>query len=429
MKNRASIFATIGGILFLLILVFYTNSMGYQKISGFLIFFLILFLCSWSWGKVSLKKIRIQMQREDLTAFPEDPVPIRLSIENKKLLPITWLDILFPLPDNRCIWVPQEEDLSWHDAPGRTTMIPVFPRKVSWIFPFQKLEWGFTLEAHSRGVYHMDTMYLESGDGLGLSVISRKIPLAYPKQITVYPRRIPVDVSVLLHQNPSEAKGHRGYQDDLTLLKNSRAYQYGDSFRRINWRLLARQQELMVNEYETLSPQCMGFYIDLESFITKKEEQTGAGTMMITAALHRNELENMLSLIGSCICELTARRVSCALFIPGYQDQEVRCCFGSDLEYQVPQLLEELARIDYQESAWQTRIASSDLRIFRSRLGQVYYTGMKATLFHPDAVLEAFGSHRLSYLVSEHCEEEQRLERPLYAFSELSFLSKEAESL
>ncbi|MBR5510143.1 MAG: DUF58 domain-containing protein [Lachnospiraceae bacterium] len=428
MKNRASIFATIGGLLFLLILVFYTNTMRYQKISGFLIFFLILFLCSWIWGKVSLKKMRIQMQREDLTAFPGESLPVRLSIENKKLLPVTWLDILFPLPDNRCVWVPEDDDISWHDAPGRTTMLPVFLRKVSWIFPFQKLEWSFALEARCRGIYHMDTVYLESGDGLGLSVISRKIPLAYTKQITVYPERIPVDVSPLLHQNPSQAKGHQGYQDDLTLLKNSRAYQYGDSFRRINWRLLARQQELMVNEYETLSPQCMGFYIDLESFITKKEEQTNAGTMMITPTLHQKELEQMLSLIGSCICELTARRVSCALFIPGYEKQEVRCCFGSDLEYQVPQLLEELAQIDYQESAYETRITSSDLRIFRSKLGQVYYAGMKANLFHAEPVLEAFGSHRLSYLVHEHCEEEQRLERPLYALFEISFLTKEVEN-
>ena len=349
MKNRNSIFATFGGLIFFLLLVFYANIMGYQKISGFLIFFLVLFLCSWLWGKASLKKLHLQMPREDLTAFPGESIPIRLYLENKKILPVTWLDILFPLPDIHCVWTSHEEDISYHDEPGRTTMVPVFVRKISWLFPYQKAEWTFSLDAHSRGICHVDTVYLESGDGFGLSVVSRKIPLAYPKHITVYPRRIPVDVSVLLHQNTSEAKGNQGYQDDITLLKNSHSYQYGDSFRRINWRLLARQQEIMVNEYETLSPQCMGFYIDLESFVTTKEESTNAGTTMITPTLYRQELENMLSLIGSCICELTARRVSCALFIPGYQDQEVRCTFGSDLEYQVPQLLEELAQIHYEQ--------------------------------------------------------------------------------
>lgn len=426
MKNRNSIFATIGGIIFFLVLVFYTNTMGYQKISGFLIFFLVLFLCSWLWGKASLNKIRIQMQREDLTAFPGEPIPVRLSMENKKLLPVTWLDILFPLPDNHCVWATQEEDISYHDEPGYPTLIPVFPRKISWIFPYQKLEWSFTLEAHSRGVYHLDTIYLESGDGFGLSVISKKIPLAYPKQITIYPRRIPADVSLLLHQNTSEAKGNQGYQDDITLLKNSRSYQYGDSFRRINWRLLARQQELMVNEYEVLSPQCMGFYIDLQSFITLKEEQSSSGNRYYIPTLHSPEMEDILSLVGSCICELTARRVSCALFIPGYQEEEVRCVFGSDLEYQVPQLLEELALIHYEEQTWETRISPSDLRMFRSRLGQVYFVGMNARQFHSDAVLEAFGSHRISYLAYGHCETDQRLDRPLYVFSELSFAAKEA---
>lgn len=425
MKNRNSIFATIGGIIFLLVLVFYTNVMGYQKIAGFLIFFLILFICSWLWGKASLNKVKLQMQREDLTAFPGEPIPIRLYLENRKLLPVTWLDILFPLPDSRCVWTAQEEAISYHDEPNRTTMIPVFTRTVSWLFPYQKVEWNFTLDACSRGVCHVDTLYLESGDGFGLSVISRKIPLAYPKHITVYPQRIPVDVSPLLHQNTSEAKGKHGYQDDITLLKNSRPYQYGDSFRRINWRLLARQQEIMVNEYETLSPQCMGFYIDLESFVTTAEEHTSSGTTMIIPTLYRQELEDMLSLVGSCICELTARRVACALFIPGYSEEDVRCNFGSDLDYQVPQLLEELALIHYDQENWKTRVTSSDLRMYRSQVGQVYYIGKNAALLHSEPVLEAFGAHRISYMLYKNCLEDQRLERPLYTFSEISFAAKE----
>lgn len=429
MKNRNSSFATIGGIIFLTVLVIYTNTMGFQKISGFLLFFLILFLCSFLWGKAALKKVRIQLQREDLTAFPGEPIPIRLTLENKKILPVTWMDILFPLPLHKCIWSSDEESIAFHEEADLTYQIPVFSRKISWVFPFQKIEWAFTLEARGRGVHHMDTLYLESGDGFGLSVISRKIPLAYPKQITVYPARIPVDTAPLLHQSTTEARGKQGYQEDITLLKNSRAYQYGDSFRRINWRLLARQQELMVNEYEVLSPQCMGFYIDLQSFVTFEKERLTSGTEMLMPTLQREKMEAMLSLVGSCILELTARQISCAVFIPGYENEEVRCCFGSDLEYQVPQLLEELAMIHYEAApdTWKTRVLPTDLRPYRSRLGQIYTVGMCSEKLHTEALAEAFGMHRISYITYEDCEEDQRLERPLYRYSELSFAGKEED--
>ena len=139
-------------------------------------------------------------------------------------------------------------------------------------------------------------------------------------------------------------------------------------------------------------------------------------------------MEAMLSLIGSCIIELTARQISCAIFIPGYENEDVHCCFGTDLEYQVPQLLEELAMIHYNAKPedWETRVLSADLRPYRSRLGQVYIAGMNSSSLHANTLVEAFGMHRLSYLTYEDCDEDQRLERPLYRFSELSFSGKEA---
>lgn len=425
MKNRTSIFSTIGGLLFFLVLIFYTNTMGYLHVSGFLIFFLVLFLSSFLWGKASLKEIQVQVQQDDIHAFPGEQFPVRLFLKNQKWLPVTWLDILLPLPEHGCVRPEQEDDVILHEDPAQSRMISVYSRKISWLLPHQEIVWNFSLKAQSRGIYQLDHIYLESGDGFGLSVSSCRIPLTYSRQITVYPKRIPADIAHLLRQNTAEAQGSYGYQEDLTLLKNSRTYQYGDNMRRINWRLLARQQELMVNEYETISPQCIGFYLDLESFVTFHEEKLSSGSTLQLPSLNRETLEAMISLVGSCICELTERRIICALLIPAYQDQEARCCIGNDLDYQAPLLLEELARICYEEETYETRIVPADLRTCRSRLGHVYITGQNSGQLHTRAVLEALGSHMVSYLTWERCEHDQRLERPLLTFSELSFPSKE----
>ena len=428
MKNRTSNFTTIGGILFLTVLVVYANTMGYRHAAGFLIFFLILALASWLWGQHSLNKITLTMQREDLHAFPGERIPIHLRSHNQKLLPVVWLDILFPLPQGKYIWTADEEEVVFHDDPDESKLIPALPRRLTWILPGQSIQGSFELSARSRGVWRLTHVYLESGDGFGLSVASRKIPLAYSKQLTVYPKRIPVEVSLLIQQNHAEARGFHGYQEDISLLKHSRAYQNGDSFRRINWRLLARQQELMVNEYETVSPQCMGFYIDLESFVTFQTEKLNTGSTILIPVLHRDELESMLSLISSCICEMTERRILCALLIPAYAGKGMIFRSGQDMESQIPLLLEELSMISYEEDGWETRIDTAELRHIRSRVGQLFLTGMSVSQMKITVFEEICGSHMLSCIVRERSAGEQQLDRPVLSFSDLSFYTPEEKT-
>ena len=421
MKNRTSNFTTIGGLIFLAVLVIYSNAMGYRRIAGFLVFFLIMAFCSRTWGRASLKKLHLQLQREDLCAFPGESLPVQLTLSNRKYLPVTWIDILFPLPQNGCI-VPEDDTLpDTYDDRDLNYLVPVLPRKLSWLMPQQEIVWDFQVRAASRGIHLLKHVYLESGDGFGLSVQGRKMLLDSPKQLTIYPRRLPVDISRLLHQNPSEAQGGRGYQEDISLLKHSRSYQNGDSVRRINWRLLARTQTLMVNEYETISPLRMGFFLDLESFVTLQEKQNSNGGTYQIPTLHRQEMEDMISLVASCICELTARRIACALLLPAYEGHEAETVSTQDLDFQVPLLLERLAAIDYEKDHWQTSADPAQLRRFRHSIGQLYVAGLHAGQLHLENLRETFSPHLFSYLVYQHVEGEQKLERPVYSLQELSF--------
>lgn len=424
MRNRSSNFTTIGGLIFLAVLLFYTNAMGYRRIAGFLIFFLLLALCSYLWGKAALRNIDLEIPQTALHAFPGETLPVQLILSNSKLLPVLWMDLLFPLPLNRCVGGPDPDVEDYYEDPDLPWKVPVLSRKISFLMPFQKISWSVDLKARQRGIWHLGAVYLESGDGFGLSVVGRRFSLPYPRQITIYPKKIPVDVSSLLRQNPARAQGNYGYQEDLSLLKNSRAYQSGDNARHINWRLLARQQELMVNEYETVTPQCIGFYIDLESFMEMKEESGPSGSYEIPS-LQRKPLEDMLSLVGSCILELTEKRVFCGLLIPGYGDQDTRFLCGTDLEYQAPQLLEALSAISYDEQTCETKVSRSELRRMASAVGQIIVTGHMASRLRQEVLTETVSPHLLSYLFYEQSPEDRRIERPVCTFQDLAFLAKE----
>ena len=71
--------------------------------------------------------------------------------------------------------------------------------------------------------------------------------LDQPKYITVYPKIIYLEKFRLKTDFMSEAQAMLNTRDeDMTTISDVRKYQYGDSLRRIHWKLTARTQELMV---------------------------------------------------------------------------------------------------------------------------------------------------------------------------------------
>ena len=139
----------------------------------------------------------------------------------------------------------------------------------------------------------------------------------------------------------------RGCIEDNTLFKGIHDYQSGDSIKHINWRVLARQGELTVNEYQSVIPRHVTFVLDLLSFTTWREETTNSGTMMVLDRFDSESLEDMISLTASCILALTERKIRCTLVLPAFGDHAVRVIDGNGLADQIPLLLTELAGLEY----------------------------------------------------------------------------------
>ncbi len=330
-KEFGSNFVSRGALLFLLALVVITS---YYQMGGLPAFLLLVFLLaavSLAWGKGSLKHLEISIEGKSLNGFPGEEIEFVLAAANEKWLPVIWLDLTLPEPKRKCV-----------------SLEGGFKRKFTWLMPRQTLRWRCRMQAQKRGIYRLAEVELTSGDGFGLSVENRREQLPTGIFFVVYPKVDPVETSGFLQEYSELQKGTWGSQEDVTLLKSSRGYLPGDAGKRINWRILARQSELVVNVYETVQPRNACFLLDLESFARREMVEENGEKKAVLKEFHEEAMEDMLSLAASCMVALAEKQVFCSLVIPTIGNAEGKVLFPESLDNMVPELLRELASLEYE---------------------------------------------------------------------------------
>ena len=317
---------------------------------------LLLCLVSYLWARFSLRRVEVALEGGDCRAFPGELMQVRAGLYNRKFLPLIWLDARFPCGENPCV-SPEEEG---EESVGE---------RFAWIMPHQRLSWTQTARAMRRGVCRVDGMGLSSGDGFGLTTRYETAPLPAPFRFVVYPEIIPVDPSIILRNMSRLETSEQGFYPDNTLIRTIRPYQEGDSFRDINWRLLARQVELQVNMREKLSMRRVCFVPDLESWSYLEQVTTEEGTGP-QVRLHSRELERAISLIASLILRLQEQKVLCSLVVPGFGDTAARIVIPTDRSTQGIELLTALAELDYPGGP--ARLPFEEMDAGRHLLGQPF---------------------------------------------------------
>ncbi len=329
-KEFASNFVSAGALALLLVLTVLASYYQMGSLPAFLLLVFLLALLSRIWGKRSLHRLELNLEGKSCQGFPGETMEFALTVDNDKLLPVIWLDVALPEPPRGCV-----------------ALEGGFRRKFTWLMPHQTLRWPCRLEARRRGIFRVYQVEVTSGDGFGLSVEFQTRILETPASFVVYPRLVPVEVSRFLREYSELERGNQGTQEDVTLLKGSRAYQPGDAGKRINWRVLARQSELVVNIWETVQPRNVCFLLDLLSFTRWREEEQNGEKVPVLAEFHEEQMEEMLSLTASCMVALSERQMLCGLVLPTIGKQEGRFLTPSSLDAMVPELLTELAALEY----------------------------------------------------------------------------------
>lgn len=302
-KFSSLLVSNVGLLIFLLIGVG-ASVIELTSLAGLGMFLFLLGFSSRVWGRFSISHVDIKITASSARMFRGNRTQILYTVKNDKLLPLIWLELIQELPWRRCV-MPDGgflimENTDENESAGLFEM--VLKKKFAFIMSRQSMTWTSDWVANRRGIYPIKELTLRSGDGFGLTQTEKTFPVAGIPTLVVYPDIFPVDVGIFLRTQWECTTGSKGHMEDISLMRGIRKYQTSDSWKRINWRMAARQQELQVNLYETILPKSAHFIIDGESFCGLSKDFS--------------ELEDMLSILASILLRLEDARLSCGLSLP-----------------------------------------------------------------------------------------------------------------
>ena len=222
-----------------------------------LILWIILGLAEW-YQKHSLEQVTYRRKFQYTRAFPDEIFPVKLEVENHKIMPLSWLRVQDPWPK---MVGPEDEDVL---APSHVTdmgyMIHVF--SLRW---FEKAQRSYKLLFRKRGAYTVGPAELESGDLFGIFDHTSRIGRA--EQLTVFPALAPLETLGLPPDNPyGDQHSRRKLFEDPNRPMGVREYHPEDSFRRVHWPATARTGQLQVKVFQPTSAQVMVLCLNVSTY-------------------------------------------------------------------------------------------------------------------------------------------------------------------
>lgn len=131
-----------------------------------------------------------------------------------------------------------------------------------YITPFSKKKFVFDIECKFRGQYEVGISDIYIGDFLGLIRLNYKIPET--KKIIVYPKIEHLSSFNVFTTNSNDLQTFsQGVVEDVNNVKDVRSYYYGDSFKKIHWKLTARNNKLMIKNYQSTTEVNVNIFLDL----------------------------------------------------------------------------------------------------------------------------------------------------------------------
>lgn len=206
--------------------------------------------------RYGLRALTIQRRLERTRAHVGETVDVTLDVENRKLLPLSWLDVQDEFPAG--LPVIGRNLLPSHRV-NRATLNTTYA-----LWAFQRVRRRYRLVAIARGVYAFGPLALQTSDPFGLCTTS--ITSDMPATLLVHPLVVPIERFGLPNRTPfgMSASPQRLLEDPLRV-SGVRDYRPGDEPRRIHWKATARIGHLQSKVYETSARQTVMVYLDVRT--------------------------------------------------------------------------------------------------------------------------------------------------------------------
>lgn len=321
------------------------------------------------WADLSVKKLSVHIKAEKTHMFPDERTKLIWQMRNEKFFPVLWVDILQPLHRPLCM-VPVDEDGSVSVrkmTQDEKSMFRLQNDEAAWLFKqrcsmvgaMQTAGFETLWRAQRRGIYSLDNTRIYTGDGFGMVRYRLEPDSGSQRSFVVYPRIVPVDGERFLKYLWEGESSGRGITEDLSLIKSTRTYQNIDSMKRINWRLLAKSQEMLVNQYEIVSPQSLHFIFDGESFRGRDGEKA---------------LEDTLEVLASLLLCLDDKHMKCGFSFPKTDSRAEVNLFADDFSGGSGEMQANVGEILYNMAAYSRRRPRQERNKETGKEEFVYYS-------------------------------------------------------
>ncbi len=302
------------------------NNRALLVIPGFM---LVIVLFSWAWSRNSLDGVTYERRFRLRRLFPNEETVAEITVENRKLLPLSWLQIEDEWPKG--IGPTDEELLSESARPDMGYLVNTYALK--W---YERVRRRYQIRARERGLYSVGPAHALTGDPF--SLFERGRQLGRPEQVVVYPEVIPLPELGLRGENPfGDRRVTRRLFEDPTRTMGVREYRPTDSFRHIHWKATARTGRLQVRVYEPTRTMSLVLALNVATF---EQHWRGVWPEM---------LEYALSVTASIAYWASERKYAIGLIANGTlprSDQPFRILPGRS-PAQLMRVLEALAGVNY----------------------------------------------------------------------------------
>lgn len=212
---------------------------------------------AWLWARFALNHVAYTRVLDTDRIFPGEKVAMRISIVNRKLLPLAWLDIEDQIPDRLRI---VEQEVIPSGIPGMETLR--ITTAMRW---YERVSWRFHLECPVRGYFTLGPVGLRSGDLFGF--FNAREDLDSFASIIVYPRVVPLDqIDIPPRHLFGDLRIRRQIITDPSRSVGVRDYRPEDSFRHVHWKATARTQQLQTKIFEPTTAVQFGVFLNLDTF-------------------------------------------------------------------------------------------------------------------------------------------------------------------
>ena len=196
---------------------------------------------AWAWKQVSLRGVEYERHLDKRRAFPGERVDMKIRITNRKLVPLSWLEISDEIPMS----LPLDNG----------ALIPTHIPRIGSLRQVVSLRWYERVTRHyhimcrERGVHDLGRVRLRSGDLFTL--FEEREERWSDDRLIVFPRIWPVTDLGLPRKEPLGERGaDRRLSEDPLNTGGVRAHRPEDGLRRIHWKATAHKGDLQVRVYE-----------------------------------------------------------------------------------------------------------------------------------------------------------------------------------